>query len=48
MAGAKKAEIEQFLKEFTRVWDGSVIERLSTKNDITLTQLGITPDAKSR
>lgn len=47
MAGAKKAEIEKFLKEFKRVWDGRVIDRLNDKNDITLTVLGITPNQRA-
>jgi hypothetical protein len=43
VSGDKKAEIQKFLKEFNRVWDGTVIERLNTKNDNTLLKLGITP-----
>lgn len=47
MFGAKKAEIEKFLKEFNRVWDGSVIDRLNDKNNIALTVLGITPNHRA-
>lgn len=47
MAGAKKSEIEQFLKEFKQVWDGTVIDRINQKNDETLTILGITPNQRA-
>lgn len=36
-------EIEQFLKLFKSCWDGKVVPRLDSKNDDTLTILGITP-----
>lgn len=36
-------EIEQFLKMFKSYWDGNVVPRLNSKNDDTLTILGITP-----
>jgi len=46
MADKKKPspeEIEQFLKMFKSCWDGKVVPRLDSKNDDTLTILGITP-----
>lgn len=39
----KQADIEGFLKEFKRCWDGKVIDRVNTKNDNTLTELGLLP-----
>ncbi len=41
MSGAKKADIEQFLKEFKAVWRGFVIPR--PENEKTLLKLCITP-----
>jgi hypothetical protein len=42
-----KSEIEQFLKQFKKVWDGTVIDRINEKNDDTLTILGITPNQRA-
>jgi glycerophosphoryl diester phosphodiesterase len=36
-------EVEQFLKNFKASWDGNVVPRTDSKNDDTLTILGITP-----
>lgn len=36
-------EVEQFLKDFKASWDGKVVPRTDSKNDDTLTILGITP-----
>jgi hypothetical protein len=47
VVGTKKSEIEQFLKDFKRVWDGQVIDRINDKNDETLTILGITPNQRA-
>jgi len=41
MPGTKRADIEQFLKEFKAVWKGLVIPR--PENDKTLLELGLTP-----
>jgi hypothetical protein len=47
VVGTTKSEVEQFLKEFKRVWDGKVIARFNEKNDETLTILGITPNQRA-
>lgn len=44
MSKVSKEDVEQFLKEFKRCWNGWVVdERKDEKNDWTLTMLGITP-----
>ena len=47
MSGTKKADIEQFLREFKRIWDNKVIDRLNKKNVDTLTILGITSNHRA-
>lgn len=37
-----KDEIEIFLHEFRRCWDGNIVPRKDTGNEKTLTELGIT------
>lgn len=36
-------DVEQFLENFKACWDGKVVPRTDSKNDDTLTILGITP-----
>jgi hypothetical protein len=43
----KQADIEGFLKEFKRCWDGKVIDRVNQKNEDTLVVLGITPQHRA-
>jgi len=40
---ATQAEVERFLNIFKSCWDGNVVPRTDTKNDDTLSILGITP-----
>ena len=42
-----QAEIEEFLKEFKRCWDGKVIDRVNRKNDDTLAELGFLPQHRT-
>lgn len=42
-----QAEIEEFLREFKRCWDGKVIDRVNEKNEDTLIVLGITPQHRA-
>ncbi len=35
-------EIETFLREFRRCWDGNIVPRLDSRNEETLTELGLT------
>jgi hypothetical protein len=39
---ATKKEIEYFLHEFRRCWDGNLVYRKDQKNEKTLTELGLT------
>jgi hypothetical protein len=39
---ATKEEIENFLHEFRRCWDGNIVPRRDMRNEKTLTELGLT------
>ncbi len=39
---ATKEEIENFLHEFRRCWDGNIVPRMNIKNEQTLYELGLT------
>ncbi|OGW39382.1 MAG: hypothetical protein A2Y97_12810 [Nitrospirae bacterium RBG_13_39_12] len=39
---ATKEEIENFLHEFRRYWDGNIVPRRDARNENTLTELGLT------
>ena len=47
MPGTKRADVEHFLREFKRIWDGTVIDRLNEDNEDTLAILGITPNQRA-
>lgn len=40
---ATQAEVEEFLSIFKSCWDGNVVPRTDSRNDDTLSILGITP-----
>jgi hypothetical protein len=47
MPGTKRADVEHFLREFKRIWNGTVIDRRNEDNDDTLALLGITPNQRA-
>ncbi len=47
MLGTKRSDVEHFLREFKRIWGGTVINRINEDNEDTLVLLGITPNQRA-